>query len=163
MGILTDAMQRLVREQRLAFVATVGADGRPNLSPRGTGAVWDEDHLIFADLASPRTTANLRARPFVEVNVVDPVARKGYRFRGEATVLDHGELFDRAIDFYAGRNIARPRERVRAVVLVRVTETEPVISPGYDLGVSEAETRRWWAAYYSSLWLGTRPPDGPEP
>jgi predicted pyridoxine 5'-phosphate oxidase superfamily flavin-nucleotide-binding protein len=46
-GILTDDMKRVVRQQRLAFVATVCADNTPNLSPKGTIAVWDDDHLVF--------------------------------------------------------------------------------------------------------------------
>lgn len=36
---LTEEMQRLVEEQRLALVATVCPDGTPNLSPKGTIAV----------------------------------------------------------------------------------------------------------------------------
>jgi uncharacterized protein len=75
-GILTEDMRRVVREQRLGFVATVCPDGTPNLSPKGTTVVWDDEHLIFADLRSPRTVANLRSNPAVEVNVVDPVARR---------------------------------------------------------------------------------------
>jgi hypothetical protein len=33
--------------------------------------VWDDDHLFFADICSPQTTANIRAGSLVEVNVVD--------------------------------------------------------------------------------------------
>jgi len=40
MGILTDDMKRIVREQRLGYIATVCPDGTPNLSPKGTIAVW---------------------------------------------------------------------------------------------------------------------------
>lgn len=47
MGILTDDMQRVVREQRLGFVATVCPNGVPNLSPKGTTTVWDDNHLVF--------------------------------------------------------------------------------------------------------------------
>jgi len=82
MGILTDDMKRLVEEQRLGFCATVCADGSPNLSPKGSTRVWDDDHLFFADICSPQTTANVRAGSLVEVNVVDPFVRKGYRFKG---------------------------------------------------------------------------------
>ena len=39
MGILTQDMMRIVREQRLGYVATVCADGTPNLSPKGTTTV----------------------------------------------------------------------------------------------------------------------------
>src|SRR5215467_12068747 len=85
--ILTEDMKRLVSEQRLGFVATVCPDGTPSLSPKGTTAVWDDEHLVFADIRSPGTVENLRANNVVEVNVVDPIVRKGYRFKGEATVL----------------------------------------------------------------------------
>jgi len=39
MGILTADMQRVVREQRLGYVATVCPDGTPSLSPKGTTTV----------------------------------------------------------------------------------------------------------------------------
>jgi hypothetical protein len=39
MGILTDDMKRIVREQRLGYIATVCPDGTPNLLPKGTTAV----------------------------------------------------------------------------------------------------------------------------
>ena len=82
MGILTDDMKRIVREQRLGYIATVCPDGTPNLSPKGTTAVWDDDHLVFADIRSPQSVQNIEQNPSVEVNVVDPLVRKGYRFKG---------------------------------------------------------------------------------
>jgi len=90
---LTADMKRVVVEQRLAFVATVCPDGTPNLSPKGTISVWDDDHLVFADIRSPGTITNLRKNPAVEINVVDPFARKGYRFKGTGEVIVDGELF----------------------------------------------------------------------
>ena len=71
--MLSPEMQRVVLEQRLGFVATVTAEGRPNLSPKGTTTLWDEEHLMFADLASPGTIENLATNPHVEINVVDPI------------------------------------------------------------------------------------------
>ena len=88
MGVITDDMRRLVEEQQLGFVATVCPDGTPNLSPKGTTAVLDDDHLVFADIHSPRTVANLRANPAVEINVVDPLTRKGFRFKGTARIVE---------------------------------------------------------------------------
>jgi len=58
---LTADMKRVVVEQRLAFVATFCPDGTPNLSPKGTISVWDDDHLVFADIRSPGTITNLGA------------------------------------------------------------------------------------------------------
>jgi predicted pyridoxine 5'-phosphate oxidase superfamily flavin-nucleotide-binding protein len=142
MGVLTTDMKRVVEEQRLGFVATVCPDGTPNLSPKGTTAVWDEDHLVFANIRSPGTLANLRTNPNVEVNVVDPVVRKGYRFKGVASVLESGDVYERAIEFYKERGA--PPDIIREIVLIRVHSAQPVTSPAYDLGLSEDEVRTRW-------------------
>jgi predicted pyridoxine 5'-phosphate oxidase superfamily flavin-nucleotide-binding protein len=148
MGILTDDMQRIVREQRLGFVATVCPDGTPNLSPKGTTTVWDDDHLVFADIRSPRTIANLKRNPAVEVNVVDPIARKGYRFKGRATILAEGPLFEQIVAFYRERGSV---STIRSVVLVKVERALALVSPAYDGGASEEEVRERWRRYWDSL------------
>jgi predicted pyridoxine 5'-phosphate oxidase superfamily flavin-nucleotide-binding protein len=106
MGLLSADMKRVVEEQRLGFVATVCPDGTPNLSPKGMTAVWDAENLVFANICSPGTLANLRQNPNVEVNVVDPFVRKGYRFKGVASVLDSGPRYDEVIAFYKERGVA---------------------------------------------------------
>src|SRR5437868_7059679 len=111
MGILTEDMKRVV-ERELGFVATVSSDGTPNLSPKGTIAVWDEGHLVFADIRSPRTVENLRRNPSIEVNVVDQLIRKGFRFKGTATVHSGGEIFERGLRFYEARGTIKARDRI---------------------------------------------------
>ena len=120
MGILTDDMRRVIEEQRLGFIATVCPDGTPNLSPNGTTTVWDDDHLVFADICSPNTVENLHHNPAAEINVVDPTARVGYRFKGTATVLTDGPRFEAILGFYRARHVvsdpARRPRRGRAGV-----------------------------------------------
>jgi hypothetical protein len=148
MGILTDDMQRLVREMRLGYTATVCPDGTPNLSPKGTIHFWDDDHLIFADIRSPGTIRNLRQNPAIEINVVDPFARRGYRFKGTATIHPQDDpRFAEFLAFFRERGSTSP---IRAIVLVRVMRALPVTSPAYDSGATEEELRARWAAYYAS-------------
>ncbi len=97
MGLLTEDMKRVVREQRFGFIATVCPDGTPNLSPKGTTTAWDDEHLVFADITSSHTIANLRLNPVTEINVVDPMLRKGYRFKGTATILTEGPCLSRSL------------------------------------------------------------------
>ena len=73
MSVLNFKMKRMVDRQRLGFVATVCPHGTPNLTPKGTTAVWDDDHLVFADIRSPGSVSNLQYNPAVEINVVDPL------------------------------------------------------------------------------------------
>jgi len=140
MGILTDDMRRVV-EAELGFIATVCPDGTPNLSPKGTTAVWDEDHLVFADLRSPGTVDNLRANSSIEINAVDQLLRVGYRFKGTGAVHTEGDVFERGVRFYEGRGTVRARERIRGIVIVTVERVLRVTSPLYDLGLTEDEVR----------------------
>ncbi len=156
MGILTEDMKRVVRQQRIGFVATVCPDGTPNLSPKGTAAVWDDDHLLFADLASPVTMANLRQNPSIEINLVDLYSRKGYRFKGMARIVEketdsalHEEIFQ-AYE-HGGRGVHQVRLPARAYVLVKVERALPLVSPAYTPGVTEKETRETWAAYWAGV------------
>jgi hypothetical protein len=148
---LSPDMRRLVLEQRLGFVATVTAEGRPNLSPKGTTTVWDESHLMFADIVSPGTVENLATNPYVEVNVVDPVVRKGYRFNGTATVHTDGEMFDRGLAVLREQGSSITRDRVRSIVVIEVTAAAPLVSPAYDDGTAEDVIAARWLAHYADL------------
>ncbi len=158
MAVLTAEMKRLVEAQRLGYVATVCPDGTPNLSPKGTTAVWDNDHLVIAAIRSPGSIANIRENPTVEVNVVDPLVRKGYRFKGNADVLNSGPTFDEIVAFYRKRGVRSP---IRHIVLIRVERAVPLVSPAYDSGATEAEVRARWERYWSSMQQGSAPePNG---
>ena len=131
-------MKRVVREQRLGYVASVCPDGTPNLSPKGTTTVWDDDHLVFLDLYSPGTVANIEAgNPVVEVNVVDPIRRKGYRFKGPAEVHRDGPVFEDVVEWYE-RERGTDRARIKSVVLITVERVTSLVSPAYADGSSEA-------------------------
>lgn len=154
MAILNDDMQRVVRQQRFGFIATVCPDGSPNLSPKGTTAVWDDEHLVFADLASPTTMANLRHNPALELNVVDVYSRKGYRFKGTVRIVEKGEaLFDEICHAFdtGTRGVHQVRLPARAYVLLKVERALPLVSPAYVPGKTERATREEWAGYWASV------------
>ena len=157
MGILTDDMKRVVRQQRLAFVATVCADNTPNVSPKGTIAVLDDDHLVFANIRSPQTLSNLRRNSAIEINVVDPMVRKGYRFKGTATVLEAGARYKEVTAFFTARGVSN---RIREVVVIKVEHALPVTSPAYDLGLSEAEIRARWESHHEAIKQGSEESTG---
>src|SRR5205085_6655313 len=149
-------MKRVVEEQRLAFVATVCPDGTPNLSPKGTIAVFDDDHLVFADIRSPGTIANLKKNPALEVNVVDPFARKGYRFKGKGDVIVDGTRFQEIMQFYRGRLVdtarSKSESRIKGFVLIEIQSALPLISPAYDdKSLDEQSIRKHWASHFAAL------------
>jgi uncharacterized protein len=150
-AVLTADMKRLVTDQPLGFVATVGPDGAPNLSPKGTFTVIDERTLAFADIRSPQTIRNLKANPRLEVNFVDPFVRKGYRFSGTARLVQRGE---EGFDALLERIRSSFSPRVRTVVVITVDKAAPLTSPSYDDGRTEAELRKSWTARFRKLQPG---------
>jgi predicted pyridoxine 5'-phosphate oxidase superfamily flavin-nucleotide-binding protein len=148
---LTPDMQRVVLEQRLGFVATVGADGRPNLSPKGTTTVFDDEHLMFADVFSPQTVANIATNPNVEINVVDPIIRKGYRFRGTATAHTDGPTYEQGLAVLRSHGSTLTSERVRTIVVIEVTDAAALVSPAYADGATESEVAQRWRDHHLGL------------
>jgi predicted pyridoxine 5'-phosphate oxidase superfamily flavin-nucleotide-binding protein len=146
--MLTPDMKRIVTEQPLGFVATCAKDGTPNLSPKGTFFVVDDQTIAFGDIRSPGTMRNLQGNPHVEVNFVDPFTRKGYRFSGTARVVTPDDPgFAALLAGFDGTLGAR----FRAIVTIAVTKASPLTSPAYDDGTSEATLRRSWTARFRRL------------
>jgi len=79
---------------KMAWVSTASADGIPNATPKGSARVIDDQHLIFADLYSLKTRANLKVNPNVAVTIVDWKSRTGYQLKGIAELVTSGPLYD---------------------------------------------------------------------
>ena len=151
--MLTEDMKQVIEEQRLGFVATVGEDGMPNVSPKGTFIVVDDETIAFGHVRSPGTVRNLKTNPQVEVNFVDPFVRKGYRFAGTARVVTReDDDFDSLIDRFQ----STLKDKWRAIVTISVTKALPLISPGYDKGVTETDMRRSWVKWFRRIQPGGR-------
>jgi uncharacterized protein len=149
MGVITADMRAVIQAAHLCFAATVTPDGLPNLSPKGTIRVWDDDHIFFLDIASPGTRANLEHSPFIEVNVVEQLSRRGYRFFGRATIHRDDEIFRGATKQIYGEEGAK--YPVEALVLISVERAEEVVSPGYVHTRTEEAMRTAWRERRAAL------------
>lgn len=129
MAHIDQDMRHIIESARMGFVATVCPDGSPNLSPKGSVAVWDDEHLCFANIASPTTIENLAHNPRIELNVVYFLARRGYRFKGTASVSDSGPIFDRVAETLKVNE--GPQYPCHHGILVKVEEVAPIESPAY--------------------------------
>ena len=140
-----DELKKLVNFQKLGYVATVSSDGTPNLSPKGTIAILDDSRLVFANIRSPKTIENLTNNPSIEINVIDPFSRMGYRFKGLANIISNGEDFENILDYFKQKGI---KSTISHIVVIDVTSFSEITSPSYDLGLKKDDLIKKWKQYY---------------
>jgi len=119
MAKLSEEAKQLIKELYPGMIATASKDGKPNVSPKGSFRVIDDEHVAFGDMLSPRTIANLRENPQVSAIVFSNEPRKGCRIWGTAEILDSGELFEAMAAEYAPKGL-----KLRYLVKVKVDEVE---------------------------------------
>lgn len=157
MARLNADMKAIVKDTLLCFTATIGPDGAPNVSPKSSLSVQDDEHLVFANIASPGTIRNLQRDPRIEINCVDIFARRGYRFKGRATIHSPGDplhqVLKEAMAHEHGDKIP-----VHHAVRVKVHEARPLLSPAYSFveGVTEDALRTSYAGKYGVAFLDSQ-------
>jgi hypothetical protein len=131
MGKLNAEIKEFLSQGRLAYVATCDKEGVPNVVPKGSLGVLDDDHLVFADLYSRKTRINLRENAHVAIAVVNPAAYEGYQFKGTAEILESGPAFEKAVELVD--SVRMDPSKVRYAVIIKVEEIFD-LSPGPDSG-----------------------------
>ena len=146
MAEFDDEIRNFVNFQKLGYVATVSSDGSPNLSPKGTIVILDDSRLVFANIRSPQTVENLTKNPSIEINVIDPFSRMGYRFKGMANILSDGDDFKKILDYFEKKGI---KSKISDIIVVDVKSFSKVTSPSYDLGLKKDDLVEKWKQYYN--------------
>ena len=88
---------------------------------------------------------NLQENPSVEINVVDPFQRTGYRFKGDGKIINNGSEFEKILEYYVKTGV---KSKINAVVIVDVKSMSEITSPSYDLGATKDELVSKWKKYY---------------
>jgi len=104
MAKLTEAMKQMIATQQ-CFIGTVSADGLPNVAPKRSTRVLDDETLLFSEGTARQTYANVVNGSKVAIAVVNREELDGYRFVGAATVHQSGPVYEQiaAASAQAGR------------------------------------------------------------
>ena len=148
MAVITSEIKTFLNSQKLGYVATVSSDGKPNISPKGTIIAWSDNLLAFANIRSPDTVMNLQHNPFVEINVIDPLSRKGSLFTGTAKIIKNTPLYVEILNHYRTNGIKSP---INSIVIVDISSVSEVTSPLYDLGQNEEEIKLKWKLFFNNM------------
>lgn len=106
------------------LVATCGGFGFPNVTPKGSLRVVDDETLVFSELAGGKTYHNLKDRPSASVLVLDLEKKAGYQIKGSAKIMDQGELFNAAVEQSKAR-AGRPPQYVVRIDVAEVWSVWP--------------------------------------
>ncbi|OBF33670.1 pyridoxamine 5'-phosphate oxidase [Mycobacterium sp. ACS1612] len=139
MILIDNDMRGIVDSAKLGFVATVNPDGSPNLSPKASLRVYDDNHIAFMDIASPGTVANLSLNPRIEIAVVDFLRRRGYRFSGSAELHQPGSAVHTWLHEWL-LELNGPGYPAKQAVLVNVEIVRPILSPAYTYGNADEQS-----------------------
>lgn len=145
MLLLTPEIQSAAQRSVLCWLATVGTDGQPNVAPKEIWAIFDENHFVIANIASPTSVNNLLHSPKVCLSFVDVFVQKGFKVLGLAENIEAGHpLFSS----WAAplRQKAGPRFPIHSVIVVTATAVEPIVAPSYRLFPAETSEQSQIAA-----------------
>lgn len=140
---MTTLMRDLLRtahdEKVPCLVATASKDGDPQLSPRGSVAVYDDETLSFWEYSFKKTYQNVQENPKVAVyyrNVARakeiPYRGSAFRFYGTARICASGPERDRAWELTVPSEKEMDPEKKGVGVLIRVERIEDI--KGNDIG-----------------------------
>jgi predicted pyridoxine 5'-phosphate oxidase superfamily flavin-nucleotide-binding protein len=137
--MLTSAILDYINRSVLCWLATVDADGAPNVSPKEVFCAHGSQLVLIANIASPTSVRNIKAEPRVCVSFVDVFVQKGYKLKGTAELVRpkdarYAELEPPLL------HITKGLFPIRSIIAIRVNAVEPIVAPSYRLisGTTEA-------------------------
>ena len=117
MATLTEEMKNMIATQQ-CFIATVDKNGIPNVAPKRSTRVLNDNALIFTEGTGGTTYRNIENGCKVAIGVVNREILDGYRFLGTAEIQATGELYEMAAAMSQKMNLPKPY----AVVIIHIDE-----------------------------------------
>lgn len=128
--ILTNEVREYAEKSVLCWLATCDDNGQPNVSPKEIFAIADGEHILVANIASPKSTKNIRVNQKVCLSFVDVFVQKGFKILGTAT-----EVKASTPDYtrWAAPLLAMAGDRypIHSVFVIKAASVEPIVAPSY--------------------------------
>lgn len=150
---LTPERRAEIGRSVLLWLATLGEDGTPSVSPKEVFCPGEGDVLLVADIASPGSVRNIRRHPLVGATVLDIFRQTGLKLYGRAEVVPAGAEGFAALVAPLSK-LAGPGFPIRGVIRLEVARVVPFRAPSYRLFPERDEAEQMRRAYAT---YGVRP------
>jgi predicted pyridoxine 5'-phosphate oxidase superfamily flavin-nucleotide-binding protein len=130
MPLMNEAIREAARRSVLCWLATVDAEGQPNVSPKEVWAIADDQHVVVAHIASPISARNIAQHPQVCLSFVDVFVQKGFKLLGMAREV---RAADPEFATWAKPLLAMVGQRftIRSVMVIQVQSVAAILAPSY--------------------------------
>jgi hypothetical protein len=130
MTLLNESVREAARRSVLCWLATVDAEGQPNVSPKEVWAIADDQHVVVAHIASPISARNIAQHPQVCLSFVDVFVQKGFKLVGAAREV---RATDAEFSTWAKPLLAMVGQRftIQSVLVVHVKSVSTIVAPSY--------------------------------
>ena len=121
---ISDQMKELI-DNALAngspcILATVSADGEPDIGYKGSMMVFDNESLAYWDRTKRVHMKNVKENPRVIVLFRDAKTKAAWRFHGTATMHESGPIRDHVMARTVKDELDKDPERKGAAVVIRL-------------------------------------------
>ncbi|HSC43153.1 MAG: pyridoxamine 5'-phosphate oxidase family protein [Betaproteobacteria bacterium] len=121
---ISDQMKELI-DNALAngspcILATVSADGEPDIGYKGSMMVFDNESLAYWERTKRVHMKNVKENPRVIVLFRDAKTKAAWRFHGTATVHESGPIRDQVMARTVKDELDKDPERKGAAVVIRL-------------------------------------------
>ena len=104
------------------LLGTATADGKPQISMKGSVMVFDRETLAYWERAKRSAMENVEANPHVVIFYRNSPLRITWRFHGRATVYESGAIRTNVMHRTVQEELDRDPDRQGAAVLVEVDQ-----------------------------------------
>ena len=139
--MLTSEVKQYIDQSVLCWLATAATDHMHNVSPKEVFTFFDDQHLIIANIASPKSVKNIQANPKVCVSFIDILVQKGFQLKGVASIAskkaaDYSEMEAKLLEITQGNY------PFSTITKIKVEQVTPIIAPTYHLYPDATENQQ---------------------
>lgn len=121
-GEMRELLNNNLEDDCPCVLGTADANGRPEISMKGSVAVYDEQTLCYWERSKRGALENVTVNPRVVIFYRNPGKRINWRFRGTAEVIESGDVWEKVLGMIVPRELDRDPERQGVAVLVHLDE-----------------------------------------
>ncbi|MEM8507620.1 MAG: pyridoxamine 5'-phosphate oxidase family protein [Bacteroidota bacterium] len=129
---LSVEIKTVAHKSVLCWLATASDENIPNVSPKEVFAVYGDDMVIIANIASPQSVRNIKHNANVCVSFIDILVQKGYQLKGKARIIGAKDAefppMEKILMKMTGGKF--PFSTLTAIT---IEQSKPIIAPRYSL------------------------------